>query len=78
MVLVPICWVKEHQAGDGQAFRGAGKLTPPRTGRDQETEEPGEALADGERHLKKSDCCNCRLNPDTCLAWFSIKILLEL
>ena len=21
-------WVKEHQAGDGQAFRGNGKLTP--------------------------------------------------
>jgi transposase len=21
-------WVKEHQAGDGQSFRGNGKLTP--------------------------------------------------
>ena len=26
LISMPICWVEEHQLGDGQTFRGNGKL----------------------------------------------------
>ena len=54
-------WVQEVEAQDGHAFRGNGKLTP-------EQEEirtlkaQSKALADGERHLKKSDGLLCSRN----------------
>ncbi len=54
-------WVREYQEGSGQEFRGNGKLNTG-SGRDPETEGPGEAPADGERSVKKSDGMLCSRN----------------
>ncbi len=54
-------WVREHQADDGQAFRGNGKLTPEQE-EIRKLKAQVKRLADGERYIKKSDGILCSRN----------------